>query len=118
MPIEEENVTSRKGKHGNQAAAVSKPAGKFVTPVEFPPSTGNSVELQTKISSRRKSGIVKAFSKRENWNSETIADKRPSSYPSNSALDLKVPCLRLCCPVSNVISGKNIGNNSIWSFDV
>lgn len=105
--MEEEKVTSSKVNRANQSSPVSRPAGKFVNPVELSPSvtgptrvdvskilaTGNTVELQTKSSSCRKSGIVKAFSKRENWHSETTTDKRPSSYPPNSALDHKVPCL-------------------------
>lgn len=109
VPMEEEKVTSSKVNRANQSSPVSRPAGKFVNPVELSPSvtsptrvvidvrkilaTGNTVELQTKSSSCRKSGIVKAFSKRENWHSETTTDKRPSSYPPNSALDHKVPCL-------------------------
>ncbi|KAF3331243.1 protein ALWAYS EARLY 2-like isoform X1 [Carex littledalei] len=102
VPMEEEKVISR---CANQASPVSRSAGKFVNPVELSPSvtsptrvvkdvskilaTGNAVELQTKSSSCCKSGIVKAFSKRENWRSETDSDKRPSSYPPNSTPDLK-----------------------------
>ncbi|XP_078162943.1 protein ALWAYS EARLY 3-like isoform X3 [Carex rostrata] len=105
VPMEEEKVTSSKVNCANQSSPVSRPAGKFVNPVELSPSvtsptrvvidvskilaTCNAVELQTKSSSCRKSGIVKAFSKRENWHSETTSDKRPSSYPPNSALDHK-----------------------------
>ncbi|KAJ4797445.1 ALWAYS EARLY 2 [Rhynchospora pubera] len=92
------------GRHPIQASPVSKPAGEFVNPVELSPSisgparvaidvsgtstTGNPTQFQTKSKSRRKCGIVKAFSKREIWRSEKTANKRPSYLP-NSAVDLK-----------------------------
>ncbi|KAJ3704051.1 hypothetical protein LUZ61_007756 [Rhynchospora tenuis] len=92
------------GRRPIHAIPVSKPAREFVNPVELSPSisctarvvidvsetstTGNPTQLQTKSKSRRKCGIVKAFSKREIWRSENTANKRPSYIP-NSAVDLK-----------------------------
>jgi hypothetical protein len=128
VSTEEENMTSKKVKHVNQACPLSKLASKFINPVELLPTmttqtrvvtdvsktsaTGNSVELQTKISSRRKSGIVMAFSKRDNWFSETIIDNRSFSYPFNSGSDIKVLCLLVQCPLHSLITSKNICNYS------
>jgi hypothetical protein len=109
VPVEEEKATSSKatsskGRRPIQASPVSKPAEGFVNPVELSPSisgpakvvidvgktspTGNPAQLRIKSRSRRKSGISKAFSKRESWRGETAANKR-SSYIPNSPVDLK-----------------------------
>ncbi|KAJ4746084.1 ALWAYS EARLY 2 [Rhynchospora pubera] len=104
--IEKAEVSVGEEKLGRRPiqASPAKPAGEFVNPVELSPSisgparvvidvsetsiTGNPTHLQIKSKSRRKSGIVKAFSKREIWRSENTANKRPSYLP-NSAVDLK-----------------------------
>lgn len=125
VPAEEEKAASSKGRRASQASPVSKPAEGFVNPIELSPSisgptrvvidvseTSPSVDpaqLQTKNRSRRKSGIVKALSKRESRRSETTTNKRPA-YPFNSAVDLKVPYLQCHCTLHR------INSNSLVSF--
>jgi hypothetical protein len=106
VPVEEEKVASSKGRRASQASPVSKLTEGSVNPVELSPSISSptrvvidvsdtshtGMPLQTKSRSRRKSGIVKAFFKRESVHSETTANKRPAYLP-NSAIDLKVPYL-------------------------
>jgi hypothetical protein len=115
VPVEEEKAVSSKGRRASHASPVSKPAEGFVNPVELSPSISSPTRividvsetshsgnpLQTKSRNRRKSGIVKAFFKRESLHSETTINKRPAYFP-NSSIDLKVSYLRCHCTLHQI----------------